>query len=199
MSTLPRLPRLPGLPFVGLVLSLMVVLTSCGVPSSDGAEPLPTDVVVIGPTEASPTPEESAISQVEVAWVDSRDQLVLTPRLAEAVTRQEILDAAITALIGGPNDAELGAGLSTTIPVDAELNAVLRGRKVLVDVVEAGSSRPELLLSVGQVAVTVLAVPRVRSVVFVSDGDRANVPIPLVPDGVERPLTLRDYQPILSE
>jgi len=180
------------------VVSLMALLAACGVPSSDGAEPLPEDISVVGPTSTSPAPVGSATTSVEVAWVDAQDRLQLVPRPVNAQTADERLSAAIGALVVGPIDAELDVGLTTTISSDAELQAELRGRRALIDIVEAGSSRPDPLLPVAQVAVTALSVPGVRSVAFVSDGDRTPVPIPTDPSGVERPLTLRDFGPLLS-
>jgi len=184
--------------FVLAAVSLAVLLSACGVPSSDGAEPLPEDISVIGPALTSPTPVESPTTLVEVAWVDTQDRLDLVVRPASAQTAQERLSSAIDALVAGPIDTELDAGLSTTISVDAELQAVLRGRRALIDIVDAGSSRPDPVLPVAQVAVTALSVPGVRTVVFVSDGERTPVPIPADEGGVERPLTLRDFQALLS-
>jgi spore germination protein GerM len=189
-------PRLMRLGFVVGAVSAVLLVAACGVPSSDGAEALPDDIRVIGPIQTAPTPAESGMT-VTVAWVDTQDRLQLVPRPEIAQSTQEKLSDAMQALIAGPTVTELDAGLSTTISVDAELQAELRGRRARIDIVEAGSSRPDPLLPVAQVAVTALSIPGVLTAVFISDGERTPVPIPS-DSSVERPLTLRDFESLLS-
>ena len=178
------------------VVTTVVLVAGCGVPPSDGAEPLDTEFSVVQPSVAPSTQASAATSTVEIAWVNERERLELVMRPVVAETRQGELDAAFDVLVNGPDEAELAMGLSTTLSNDVELEADLRGRRAVVDVIEPGSSS-DLLLSVAQIAVTALAIPHVRTVVFVSNGEATSVPVPQGPN-TERPLKQGDFMSLIG-
>jgi spore germination protein GerM len=163
------------------VAALLVAptLAACGVPAGDGPQPVDSDIAELLQPEAKPTPTETTKPRLlTVTWVRG-EKLVRSARLGVAETRQERLDAALLGLLSGPRPREQTKGFTTLLPPDVVVGGeVKRGRAVISIELGAGLEPGGLPLAVGQVAVTALAVPRVRSVVFTVDGSPTAVPVP---------------------
>ena len=186
---------------VRAVVGLMAVVLSagCGVASSDGPQPLPSDLASLArPAVAPPlaTTPAAPTTDVAVTWVRHRT-LVLAHRAVVARGRQARLDAALEVLIGGPDRVEVNSGLTTLIPSDASMKADLKGHRATIGVHLAVQPPGNLGLAVGQVAVTALAIRGVRSVTFTVDGVAVHVPLP---GGNESrgPVTARDYRGVVK-
>jgi spore germination protein GerM len=133
---------------------------------------------------------------VVVAWVRG-DQLIRATRQVSAETRQEQLDAALTALLAGPSTDEQGGGLTTLLPPDLGIDGVVEGRRVVLDLTAASALEPGgVPLAVGQAALTALAVPDVTRVVFAVDGEPT--PVPLPDGGSTRVVRAADYRTVTS-
>lgn len=177
------------------VTLLAAVTTACGVPPSDGAQPVESEIAALldrggdGSTEASPGEVD-----VVVAWVRG-DQLVTTTRQVSAETRQEQLDAALVALLAGPDTDEQRGGLTTLLPPDLGVDGVVEGGRVVLDLTAASALEPGgVPLAVGQAALTGLGVPGVRRVVFAVDGEPT--PVPLPDGGSTRVVRAADYRTV---
>jgi spore germination protein GerM len=129
--------------------------------------------------EQTPTPAETTKQRLlTVTWVRG-EKLVRAVRLGVAETRQQRLEAALDVLLSGPGPRERARGLTTLLPPDVVVRGeVKRARAVIAIELGAGLESGGLPLAVGQVAVTALAVPQVRSVVFTVDGAPTAVPVP---------------------
>ncbi|MCZ3388486.1 MAG: GerMN domain-containing protein [Actinomycetia bacterium] len=158
---------------------LALSLTACGVSSGDGPQPIDSDIAELLKPEVTPTPAETTKQRLlTVTWV-RREKLVRAVRLGVAETRQERLDAALDVLLSGPGPREQTKGFTTLLPPDVVVRSeVKRGRAVIAIELGAGIEPGGLPLAAGQVAVTALAVPRVRSVVFTVGGSPTAVPVP---------------------
>ena len=164
---------------IAAALVLVFPLPACGVSVGDGPRPIDSDIAELLQPEEAPTTSETDPQRVlTVTWVRG-DKLKRAARLGVAETRQEQLDAALIALLGGPSPAERTRGFTTLLPPDVQVvGEVKRGRAVIALELGAGLEPGGLPLAVGQVALTALAVPRVRTVVFTVDGTRTSVPVP---------------------
>lgn len=162
-----------------MVPLLALSLAACGVSAGDGPQPVDSDIADLLKPEVTPTPAETLKQRLlTVTWVRG-EKLVRAVRLGAADTRQERLDAALDVLLSGPGAREQTKGLTTLLPPDVVVrNEVKRGRAVIALELGGGIEPGGLSLAVGQVAVTALAVPRVRSVVFTVDGAPTAVPVP---------------------
>lgn len=174
------------------VTLLAAVTTACGVPPSDGAQPVESEIAALldrASTEASPGEVD-----VVVAWVRG-DQLIEATRQVSAETRQEQLDAALAALLGGPTTDEQRGGLTTLLPPDLGVDGVVEGGRVVLDLTAASALEPGgVPLAVGQAALTGLGVPGVRRVVFAVDGEPT--PVPLPDGGTTRVVRAADYRTV---
>jgi hypothetical protein len=180
----------------GLAFAVVATLaTGCGVPSSDGPQALPSDVVAIGPSPADSTPANATV-KVGVAWIEDR-RLAVVDRLVAGDNRVGWVNAALGALVGGPNAVEQETGLTTLVPPDAILTAQLAGRRAVVNL-DLGSASVNQSMAVGQVALTTLSVRGVRSVLFTVNGIPTSVPLPggKSSDG---PVTARDYRASIAK
>jgi spore germination protein GerM len=178
---------------VAVVAIAASLLSGCGVPSSDGPEPLSSDIDLLTPL-ATPSETEASTVKVKVAWVSGK-RLRLVNRSVVAQGRQGRVDSALTALVGGPDSSEQTKGFITLVPPDTLLDPDLAGRRATVDVTLATTPANQQL-AVGQIAMTVLATPGVESVAFTVDGSRVSVPLP---DGTrsDGPVTRHDYIKLL--
>jgi spore germination protein GerM len=180
---------------IALTLSLVVAATTaCGVPPSDGAQPVESDIAALLDRGAGSTAASPGEVDVVVAWVRS-DQLIRATRQVSAETRQEQLDAALAALLGGPSADEQQGGLTTLLPPDLRVDGVVDGARVDLDLTAASALEPGgVPLAVGQVALTALGVPGVRRVVFAVGGDPT--PVPLPDGGTTRVVRAADYRTV---
>ena len=176
----------------------MVLVAGCGVPASDGPKPVDSDIAQL--LEPAPTPTPTVTTeprQITVTWVRG-DSLARVQRVGSAETRQQFLDVALAMLLDGPRSAEQIKGSTTLLPPDLQLTGEVQKRRAVIELTVDTALEPVgLPLAVGQVAVTALAVPRVRSVVFSVDGVPTPVPLPNG-RGDARIVRLSDYRGILS-
>ena len=144
-----------------------------------GPQPIDSDIAELLQPEETPTaPETAQQDLLTVTWVRG-NKLVRAVRPGVAESRQQRLDAALAVLSSGPLPLEQKRGFTTLLPPDLVIDGdVKRGRVVVELEVGAGLEPTGLPLAVGQVAVTALAVPRIRSVVFTLDGTPTPVPVP---------------------
>ena len=179
-----------------LALAVVATLaTGCGVPSSDGPQVLPSDVAALGPSPADSAPANATVT-VGVAWIQDR-RLTVVNRLVAGDNRVGWVNAALGALVGGPNAVEQGAGLTTLVPPDAVLTAQLAGRRAVVNL-DLGSASVNQSMAVGQVALTTLSVRGVRSVLFTVNGVPTDVPLP-GGKASNGPVTARDYRASIAK
>jgi hypothetical protein len=171
-----------------LLLAAAAVTSGCGVPSSDGPQPLPSELAELAPhlQESAAATAQNVLTQL--AWVKG-DAIRLSPR---AVTADDVASqaaAALDAVIAGPSEAELARGLSTEVRPDLVASLVMEGGGAIVDL---PFSPGDVRLATAQLALAVLLVPGVESVTFTIDGVPADVPRA---DGKVRPgpVTLDDY------
>ena len=188
-----RARRIVGL--TAAVVALMLA-TACGVPPSDGARPVQSDIAGLLERDNG-SPDATAIEDVRtpVVWV-REDRLVPSVRFVPAGLPQEQLDAALAALLAGPKPEEQERGLATLLPPDLRIDAVVEGRRAVVDLgITTAPEAGRLPLAVGQVALTALGVPEVRSVTFLVDGDPTSVDLP--GGGTARVVRLSDYADVV--
>ncbi len=186
-----------GLGAAALAVGLSLV-TGCGVPAGDGPSPVDSDIAELLVPE--PTPTATATSEqvkLTVTWVRG-DSLARAQRLGLADTRQDRLDVTLDELLRGPRPAEQIKGFTTLLPPDVQVAGDVKGRRALIELtVGTGLEPVGLPLAVGQIAVTALSVPRVRSVVFTVDGVPTPVPLP-GSRGDTRVVRLSDYRTVLA-
>jgi hypothetical protein len=189
---------------IGLAATaLLVALTTagCSVPAGDTPRPVDSDIAVLLEPEITPTPTEVARERLlTVTWVRG-DTLVRVGGLGVADTRQDRLDAALAVLLDGPLPLGQEKGYTTLLPPDVQVTGdIKQARAVIALTVGTGLEPGGLPLAVGQVAVTALSVPRVRTVVFTVDGVPTAVPLP-GDDGAGRDtarvVRLSDYRSVL--
>jgi spore germination protein GerM len=182
------------------LLSAVLVLAGCGVP-------LQQDPVAIKP-EAVPSqlqgsgrpnsPQPTATPGRPTVQVDfvRNDKLVGLVREAPAAGPAERLNAVIGALMAGPTDTEQAKGITTALPPDLTLTVVdTQETRVVLELSGEtdGRSATENVLTVGQIVLSVTALPTVDEVTFARDG----VPVEaLLADGAltTDPLTAADYE-----
>ncbi|HUW16542.1 MAG TPA: hypothetical protein VMW94_05660 [Actinomycetes bacterium] len=175
-----------------------VLVAGCGVPATDGPQPVDSDIAQLLEPAPSPTATVTAeLRQITVTWVRG-DSLARAQRAGSAETRQQRLDVALEMLLTGPRPAEQIKGSTTLLPPDLQLAGEVQKRRAVIELtVDTGLEPVGLPLAVGQVAVTALAVPRVRTEVFSVDGVPTPVPLPNN-RGDARVVRLSDYRGVLS-
>lgn len=180
--------------WVGVTV-VVLALAACGVPSSRGAEPLPSDLAAVAQPTVEPAPSAPQTRLGAVAWVRG-DFLVPRPQPVEGPGRQALLTNALAALVAGPGLADREAGLTTLIPPDAAIAGLVSRRKAVVSLDLGLQSPIDPSLVVGQVALTALAVRGVRAVSFLVDGSVVEVPLP-GGGTAKNQVTLRDYREVI--
>jgi hypothetical protein len=182
-------------PFAALVAVALTVGTACGIPSDAEPTVLPGGIVMpaVAPTEPAGPPS----AQVDVpVFLVQAEQLVKAVRPARSSDLRNTLDL----LLAGPREAELAAGLRTAIsPQTTVRSARLEGDTAVVDLnaalVEVGGQ--EQILAVAQIVLTATAVPGVRQVRVLLEGQAVEVPRA---DGTLSSEALRpeDYQTLVK-
>lgn len=114
-----------------------------------------------------------APSQATRIWLVRDGRLASVERAAQA--DPSLSASVVRELFRGPTDVERQRGLTTAIPVDAELRALSISRNVaIVDVSAAfrfGADTEDLTLRTAQVVYTVTELPGVSQVRFLVDGE----------------------------
>jgi spore germination protein GerM len=192
-------PARAGLAAVGVVLAAAAMaVAGCGMPLSDGAEPLPAELAELAPLPQQESAIAAPTQVTDLAWVKG-DRLRLAPREVMATDTATQAAAALAAVIAGPNPDELARGLSTEVPPDLLATLILEGNSAIVDLQGSGDGpgTGNVTLGTAQLALAVLLVPGVDSVTFTVQGVPAEVPRG---DGKVRPgpVTLVDYAALLG-
>lgn len=180
-----------------VALAAVLVLTGCGVPVQSSPDPIEPEAVpsqLRGSGHASsPRPSTApGRTSLQVNFVRN-DQLVTLRRQAPQTAR---LQAVIDDLIAGPSEIEQANGVTTALPPNASLKVVkVDGAQVVLELAgdTEGRSATENVLAVGQIVLSVTALPSVNEVTFSRNG----VPVEaLLADGAltTEPLTESDYQ-----
>ncbi len=131
---------------------------------------------------------------VQVNFV-RKERLVSLVREAPSVSRDDRLATVIEALLAGPSAREQSAGLTSALPPELGLTVVqVDGNRVVLELSgdTEGRSATENILAVGQIVLSVTAVPTVDEVTFSRDGQPVEA---LLADGAltAEPLTAAEY------
>jgi spore germination protein GerM len=185
---------------VAVLASLFLVLTGCGVPIQ--SEPVPIASAAV-PTRLQGSPGAPTVAPsatpgrpaVQVNFVRD-DKLVPLLRDTPASTPASRLAAVVDALLAGPSEKEQATGITTALPPGIGLTVVdVQGSRVDLQLSGEtdGRSATENVLAVGQMVLSVTALPTVDQVSFSRDGTPVEA---LMADGAltAEPLTAADYE-----
>lgn len=180
-------------------LAVTALLVGCGVPVQHEAEPIdPAAVPSRLTSSAEPTAGQTSATPgkatVQVNFV-RKERLVSLVREAPSVSRDDRLATVIEALMAGPSAREQSAGLTSALPPELGLTVVqVDGNRVVLELSgdTEGRSATENILAVGQIVLSVTAVPTVDEVTFFRDGQPVEA---LLADGAltAEPLTAAQY------
>lgn len=185
---------------VAVLAAILLVLAGCGVPIQSEPVPIASGAV---PTrlQGSPGPPTTAPSAtpgrpaVQVNFVRD-DRLVALVRDTPATTPTDRLTAVVDALLAGPTENEQAGGITTALPPGIALSvADIQGSRVDLQLSGQtdGRSATENVLAVGQIVLSVTALPTIDQVSFSRDGAPVEA---LLADGAltAEPLTAADYE-----
>lgn len=187
---------------VVVLASLFVVLAGCGVPIQ--SEPVPITSAAV-PTRLQGSPGAPTVTPsatpgrpaVQVNFVRD-DKLVALVRDTAATSPTDQLAGVVDALLAGPTETEQAGGVTTALPPGIGLTVVdVQGNRVDLQLSGEtdGRSATENVLAVGQIVLSVTALPTVDQVSFSRDGAPVEA---LLADGAltAEPLTAADYEPL---
>ncbi len=183
-----------------LVAVILLVVVGCGVPVQREAAPIEPGAI---PTQLrdpdEPTSPEATTTPgrptVQVDFV-RRDRLVSLRRDAPG----DRLAAVVQALKDGPTKTEQANAITTALPPDLSLTVLaVQNRRVILDLSGQtdGRSATENVLAVGQIVLSLTALPTIDEVLFTHDGATVEA---LLADGAltTDPLTAEDYETLRS-
>jgi spore germination protein GerM len=182
------------------LLVILLVVAGCGVPTQTAPVPIDREAIP-SPLRDPTTPPPAAPSatpgrsSVQVNFVRT-DKLVSRLREAPAPDSSDRLALVIQSLLAGPSDTEQAAGITTALPPDLGLRVVdVQGSRVILELSGEtdGRSATENVLAVGQIVLSVTALPTIDQVSFSRDGAPVEA---LLADGAltTNPLTATDYE-----
>ena len=187
---------------VGLLTTLLIALLSaaCGAPMTDQAQPLATQLIPASPS-ASPTETEPALATPTPAlyFTVGADRVQAVRRQGETGAPQAEAAELLNALVAGPNEAELAAGLSSALIPGLTLNLTgLSDGHATVDVVgdAPGPAATQAQLAVAQIVLTITGITGIDTVTLTRNGHPIEAALP---DGslTALPLTHADYAALL--
>jgi spore germination protein GerM len=181
------------------LVATLILLAGCGVPSQDRPTVIdptnvPNGLLASGRPEPASTPTQPQQANPVTYFVDA-DRLIGVRRELPTGSPRTRLHDAISALLVGPTETELAAGLSTAIPngllltvagaEDGEATIELTGEL-------RNSPMEDTVLAVAQIVLTATAQPEIDRVRLTYNGE--TIEAPLI-DGSLRsaPLTEADY------
>ncbi|TDO29840.1 sporulation and spore germination protein [Kribbella sp. VKM Ac-2527] len=186
------------------VISFLMLLVGCGVPVQQEPAPIQPEAIPShlrgtgAPTIPQPTATPGSPT-LQVHFVRN-DRLFALAREAPTTTPADRLAAVIQALMTGPNDTEQSDGITSALPPELTLTvADVQGKRVVLELSgeTEGRSAAENVLAVGQIVLSVTALPTVDEVTFQRHGVAVEA---LLADGAltTEPLTAADYAALRS-
>jgi spore germination protein GerM len=186
------------------VVMFLAVLAGCGVPVQREPAPLPAEAIPSqlrspGSPSSGPATVTRGRPSVQVNFARN-DRLVTLIRESPTTTPSDRLAAVVQALMTGPNETEQANGITSALPPELTLTvAAVQGRRVVLELSgeTGGRSATENVLAVGQIVLSVTALPTVDEVTFQRDGVAVEA---LHADGAltTEPLTAADYAALRS-
>ena len=185
---------------IAAVVAAAVLLAECGVPVQDDPAPIdpgtiPSRLRDSGTPTSEPSAEVSGQPMVQVNFV-RRNRLVALNRNAPSLDSSELLTAVLQSLHDGPTAAEQTDGITTALQPGLTLSvAQVHGSRLVLELSgeTGGRSAAENVLAVGQIVLSVTALPAIDEVMFSHNG----VPVEaLQADGAltTQALTAKDYE-----
>jgi spore germination protein GerM len=182
-----------------LLVAVVLLLSGCGVPAQNAPSPIDPAAVptrLQGPSSPRSGPPSATPGRpsIQVVFVQ-KDRLVTLVRDAPEAATADRLQTVIAALLAGPTTAEQANGLTSALPPDLAVSVgSVEGRRIELELSGEtdGRSAAENVLAVGQIVLSVTALPGVREVTFTRDGHPVEA---LLADGAltAEPLTAADY------
>jgi hypothetical protein len=165
--------------------ALSVWLGACGVPVDHSPSALPRDAIPFGllqpsapSTTASTAPTPAPVT-VKIFLVTTSGRLTVVDRQLP-VDQQSLADV-LDALVQGPTDSEVGAGLQSAVPTQTVVLGAVVGAGGLATV-NLGGTFGQLvgqaqIEAVAQIVFTATAVPGVSELAFQLQGQPIDVPV----------------------
>ena len=147
----------------------LVVLAGCSIQPNSGARDIPEDQQRQLDPGGNAAAEATGSSRVFLVATDGEEQHLRS--VLRAAAGSELV---MGALLEGPNNDEIAAGLDTELPAGLTLNSVRQsGATLTVDVSDElnGLTSSELRMAVGQIVFTASELPGVRAVQLRVDGE----------------------------
>lgn len=183
---------------VAAILVLMVGAGACAVGPEGAAQhvDVTVDAAPLG-AHSSAAPDENSVAVSSHVVRDNR--LVHVARELDGQANAPVAVVEIT--IVGPTPAELRSGLWSAVPIATTLASLdLRDEVATIDLSPefASIGGVDELLAIGQLVLSLTALPNVDAVTFKISGTQVSVPLP---DGalVARPVTADDYSSLLDQ
>ena len=148
---------------------VLAVLAGCSIQPNSGPREIPGDQQRQLDPGGNAAGEAIGSSRVFLVATDGEEQLLRS--VLRAAAGSELV---MSALLEGPNNDEIAAGLDTELPAGLTLNSVRQsGGTLTVDVSDElnGLTSSELRLAVGQIVFTASELPGVRAVQLRVDGE----------------------------
>jgi len=176
------------------LLGIVLAFAACGIPSQDAPHVMTDATLPREPTTAPP--DAPAVVDTPVYFIRD-DKPVAVARRASGSGIDDVLDA----LLKGPADVEISAGLRTALPVGARIRIVdVTAGVAQLDVGSLldGVTGQEQILVFAQLVLTATSAGNVGAVAFTQSGRRIDAPLV---DGtlVSRPVTAADYARLITE
>ncbi len=185
-------------------IATLLVLAGCGVPVQQ--EPAPIDPAgVPSRLRGSSEPATGSVSatpgkpSVQVSFV-RKDRLVSLIREVPSASATDRLNTVIQSLLAGPTDTEQANGITSALPPELALTVLdVTGSRLDLELSGEtdGRSATENILAVGQIVLSVTALPSIDQVTFSRNGQPVEA---LLADGAltTDPLTGADYEELRS-
>ena len=184
-----------GVLAAGVLALSGALVAGCGIPNMGAAEritppPTPSRAPVTTPTDLN------VVGGPAVLYlVGSDNKLVLVRRGPIAGGTRELVTQTLGELTAGPDQVERDRGMASAIPPGLTLTLVrLIGSNAVVDIggTDPGPAADQAKLAIGQVVLTLTAIPQVDSVLLTRNGRPLEA---VLPDGelTELPLTREDF------
>jgi len=185
-------------------IAAALLLVGCGVPVQQRPAPIEPAAIpsrLQGSAEPTPGPLTATPGKPadQVSFV-RKDRLVSLVREAPSAPSADRLNTVIQALLAGPTDTEEADGITSALPPELELAVVdVEGSCVVLELSGEtdGRSATENILAVGQIVLSVTALPTIDQVTFSRNGQPVEA---LLADGAltTDPLTAADYAELRS-